>query len=75
MGWIKCSEKMPEDGSVVCIADADSGYIYEACCAYYSKGEFSVMRGLEASNYDGGALVEITLEPTHWFALPYPPED
>lgn len=74
MGWIKCSERMPDEDTYAVIADIDHGEIYSAVAAWFIHGRFAVMEGLSASNYDGGAIIEINMPITHWMPLP-PPQD
>ena len=73
-GWIKCSERMPDDGKIVAIINAGHGEIYEAATVTRSGPHFILMDGLEASNYDGGAVVTISMEATHWMTLPAAPK-
>lgn len=73
--WIKCSERMPDDGQIVAIINAGHGEIYEAATVTRSGTHFILMDGLEASNYDGGAVVTLSMEATHWMPLPEPPKD
>lgn len=72
-GWIKCSERMPEDGQIVVIINAGHGEIYEAATVTRHGPHFLLLDGLEASNYDGGAVVTLRLEATHWTPLPAAP--
>lgn len=73
-GWIKCSERMPDDGQIVAIINAGHGEIYEAATVTRSGPHFILMDGLEASNYDGGAVVTLSMEATHWMPLPAAPK-
>lgn len=73
-GWIKCSERMPEDGQIVVIINAGHGEIYEAATVTRYGPHFLLLDGLEASNYDGGAVVTLRLEATHWMLLPAAPK-
>ncbi|BEH73342.1 DUF551 domain-containing protein [Edwardsiella tarda] len=73
--WIKCSDQMPPENVIVTIADAGYGQLYACAVASMSNGEFYPVQGLTASNYDGGAIVDIDMEVTHWMTLPNPPEE
>lgn len=75
MEWIKCSERMPDDDTEVVVADIDHGQIYSAAAAWFIHGRFSLMEGLSASNYDGGAIIEINFPINHWMPLPEPPTE
>ena len=72
--WISVDDKLPTENSMVVAA-----YIYEysdpdvAICNFYG-GRFCLNTdGLEASNYDGGAMIIMTFSVTHWMLLPKPP--
>ncbi|HGE7400953.1 TPA: DUF551 domain-containing protein [Yersinia enterocolitica] len=73
-GWIKCSDQMPEDDQVVAIVDAGHGCFYGGAVVSRSGSNFHLIGGLSAENYDGGAVVELDMEATHWMPLPTPPE-
>ncbi|HEN3465168.1 TPA: DUF551 domain-containing protein [Yersinia enterocolitica] len=73
-GWIKCSDRMPEDDQVVVIINSGHGFLYEAAVVTRRGPHFDLMDGLEASNYDGGAVVRLDMEATHWMQLPAAPE-
>lgn len=73
--WIPCSQRMPDDDTYVVAADIGHGEIYSAFAAWFIHGRFSVMDGLSASNYDGGAMIEIDMPITHWQPLPAPPNE
>ncbi|EKN4696950.1 DUF551 domain-containing protein [Yersinia ruckeri] len=73
-GWIKCSDQMPEDDQVVVIINSGHGFLYEAAVVTRRGPHFDLMDGLEASNYDGGAVVRLDMEATHWMPLPAAPE-
>ncbi len=73
-GWIKCSDQMPEDDQVVVIINSGHGFLYEAAVVTRRGPHFDLMDGLEASNYDGGAVVRLDMEATHWMQLPAAPE-
>ncbi|QPW26472.1 DUF551 domain-containing protein [Edwardsiella ictaluri] len=73
--WIKCSEQMPPENVLVVIADQNSYGVYGSAVATRRAGYFHPAEGLKASNYDGGAIVEIDMEVTHWMPLPNPPEE
>lgn len=75
-GWIQCSERMPEDDQMVVIINSDHGCIYEAAVVTRRGDHFYLMDdGLEASNYDGGAVISLDIEPTHWMPLLAVPEE
>lgn len=74
-GWIKCSDRMPEDDQIVVIINSGHGCIYEAAVVTRRGDNFYLMDdGLEASNYDGGAVISLDIEPPHWIPLPAAPE-
>ena len=73
-GWIPVSERMPDDDTYAVAADIAHGEIYSAFAAWFIHGRFSVMEGLSASNYDGGAIIEIDTPITHWMPLPAAPQ-
>ncbi|HHX9064869.1 TPA: DUF551 domain-containing protein [Yersinia enterocolitica] len=72
--WINCSDQMPEDDQVVAIVDAGHGCFYGGAVVSRSGPNFHLIGGLSAENYDGGAVVELDMEATHWMPLPTPPE-
>jgi hypothetical protein len=62
MNWIKCSERMPEEGVHVLIStEAEIMYI-----AYYLKS-----RGCWECAFFDESFVDIT----HWMPLPEPPKE
>ncbi|HDL6770600.1 TPA: DUF551 domain-containing protein [Yersinia enterocolitica] len=73
-GWINCSDQMPEDDQVVAIVDAGHGCFYGGAVVSRSGPNFHLIGGLSAENYDGGAVVELDMEATHWMPLPAAPE-
>lgn len=74
-GWIACSERMPEEDTYNVVADIGSeGNIYCAAAAWFIHGNFSPMDGVSASNYDGGASIEIDMHISHWMPLPAAPQ-
>lgn len=69
-GWVACSERMPEEDTYNVVADIGSeGNIYGAAAAWFIHGNFSPMDGISASNYDGGASIEIDMHISHWMPL------
>lgn len=67
MEWIKVSERLPEEGSVLCwvLPDATESLGFEAI-AYYEGGRW------------GGSYGYLDTHPdivTHWMPLPSPPLD
>ncbi|HHH1650977.1 TPA: DUF551 domain-containing protein [Yersinia enterocolitica] len=72
--WIKCSDQMPEDDQVVAIVDAGHGCFYGGAVVSRSGPNFHLIGGLSAENYDGGAVVELDMEATHWMPLAAAPE-
>ncbi|MEQ9723936.1 DUF551 domain-containing protein [Yersinia alsatica] len=72
--WINCSDQMPEDDQVVAIVDAGHGCFYGGAVVSRSGPNFHLIGGLSAENYDGGAVVELDMEATHWMPLPAAPE-
>lgn len=68
--WIKCKDRMPEDDQTVVIVDAGHGCLYGGAVVSWSGSHFYLIGGLSAENYDGGAIVELDMEATHWMPLP-----
>tara|TARA_R110002049_G_scaffold89772_1_gene225556 strand:- start:4189 stop:4638 length:450 start_codon:yes stop_codon:yes gene_type:complete len=74
--WISVDDELPKEDSLVVAA-----HMYKfgtcpdvACCNFYS-GKFSIADdGLDASNYDGGAVIKIDFVITHWTPLLRTPE-
>lgn len=74
-GWVACSERMPEEDTYNVVADiGGDGNIYCAAAAWFIHGNFSPMDGISASNYDGGASIEIDMHISHWMPLPAAPQ-
>jgi hypothetical protein len=63
MNWIKCSEKMPEDGQSVLIWDGEN--VIPANKSDYSE------TGFISWSYCG----EDVKNATHWMPFPDPPQD
>ena len=70
--WININDRLPDEGSLVIAAYTyDSEMEVDACVCRFYRGNFGVYTdGLAASNYDGGAIIEMTFEPSHWIPLP-----
>ncbi len=75
MEWISVEDRLPEDDSLVVAA-----HFYEfdispdAAVCWFINGEFYFHdEGVKAENYDGGAVIQLDLEITHWCSLP--PQD
>jgi hypothetical protein len=75
--WISVEDRLPDEGSLVVAA-----HIYEyysqpdvACCNHYNGNFFLADDGLDASSYDGGAVIKIDFLITHWMLLPEPPKN
>jgi len=63
--WIPVSERLPESDVVGVCADISYGQI-ESMSAF-GYGQFKhIHSGLEAHNYDGGAVITLDFKPTHW---------
>lgn len=76
--WISVNHKTPNDGQYVVAADIGHACIYSAFVCYYSQGCFTPdTGGLQAGNYDGGAVIYVdgNTTITHWMPLPEPPKD
>lgn len=71
MGWIKCSEKMPEEDSYVVAAEFIGKEMCAAYASWFLHNHFNLMEdGITASNYDGGACISVDVNVTHWIPLP-----
>ena len=73
--WIPVSERLPDEDAVV-VGRSDDPIEY---CDYavfnFFNGIFHLNTdGLEASNYDGGAVIKCEFAVTHWMPLPAAPE-
>ena len=65
--WIKCSERMPEEGEDVIIYD-DLRQVHEGY--YIQCGDYV---SWEISSYDPSYYDEVNV--THWMPLPEPPAE
>lgn len=70
--WMSVKDRLPDEDSLVVGA-----YLYEftcepdvAVCNFYNGNFLLNKDGLEASNYDGVATIDMRFNPTHWFPLP-----
>lgn len=75
MKWISVEERLPENTDEV-LACHNYEYSEPICViAYCVKDKwFADDEGLEASNYDGGASIQLDVTITHWMPLPKPPK-
>ena len=80
--WISVKDRMPEEDQYVIGINIYSVWSgceisdYDMAVFEYYHGDFFLRaRGLEASNYDGGAVITCEFKPTHWMPLPHPPKD
>lgn len=64
--WIKCSERMPEEGADVIVYDG-LRQVHEGC--YFQYGDSVVW---EIPSYNPSYYGEVNV--THWMPLPEPPE-
>lgn len=64
--WVKCSERMPEEGKDVIVYD-DLEQVHEGC--YFQYGDRTVW---EIPSYNPSYYDEVNV--THWMPLPEPPE-
>ncbi|MEG1232365.1 MAG: DUF551 domain-containing protein [Acinetobacter sp.] len=72
--WIKIDNKKPDDWQKCIVADIGHGEVYSSASAIYIRDGFVIEdSGLEASNFDGGASIHLSMDITHWFPLPEPP--
>lgn len=70
--WISVEDRLPEHGNLVVAA-----HLYEygtepdcAVCCFYDGVFLPHTDGLEANNYDGGAVITLDMDVTHWMPLP-----
>lgn len=76
-GWIKCSERMPDEGDTVALIDSNHNRFYGGALCEYRNGYFYLLAGLEASNYDGSAEIVIDFrgyEFNYWMKITPPQE-
>lgn len=76
IGWISVNERLPSKGQRVVFADIIDSVIYSTCAGEFHEGDFVPdLDGLEASNYDGGAMIylQTSMNITHWMPLPEAP--
>ena len=64
--WIKCSERMPEEGEAVLVYD-DLRQVHEGYYLRYGDYVSWVIHSYDSSYYDEANV-------THWMPLPEPPE-
>jgi hypothetical protein len=70
--WISIKDMLPKEDSFI-LAAKFFDYIedIDACVCDFYHGKFHVNTdGLDASNYDGGAIITMNFEPTHWMRIP-----
>lgn len=67
--WIKCSDRMPNDGSLV-IVFSDGFFVLSA---EYRGGEFFDV--VPEPDKSGQFFETTTVQVTHWQLLPEPPQD
>ncbi|WP_291349792.1 MULTISPECIES: DUF551 domain-containing protein [unclassified Acinetobacter] len=74
--WIDIEKVTPKKFQKVVAAEIIDGEIYAfAAAMFIDEGYFSAeVDGLEASNFDGGACINIDMNVTHWLILPEPPK-
>lgn len=73
--WISVDDELPKDDTYCIVADIGNGTLYSFAPAWWLHGEFNCKSGgLLASNYDGGATIELDLDITHWMPLPAAPK-
>ena len=77
--WISVKERLPEDAENVLAIDCEYGISFGGDCAvanYNAKSWHASTELLDASNYDGGAEVELDKQAciTHWMPLPEGPK-
>lgn len=79
--WISVNDRMPDENQYVVFA---SFYAWgrplmefdSVVAGQFWNGAFNPNTdGLEASNYDGGACITLSMNPTHWMPLPEPPKN
>ena len=69
--WISIKDMLPKEDDFI-LAAKFFDYIedIDACVCDFYNGQFCLnTEGLVASNYDGGAIITMTFEPTHWMLI------
>lgn len=65
--WVKCSDRMPENGKPVLVYDETMPTSERFSVAAYDRGGWSAMCGVSGWEW------EFEIIPTHWMQLPESP--
>lgn len=74
MNWISVNDRLPDEDSYVVGSDGATKYSSFAVFEFFNGGFHLQTDGLDASNYDGGAVIKHCFVVTHWMPLPTAPE-
>ncbi len=72
--WIRVDELLPYEGALVVGSDGATRYSSFAVFKFFNGKFYLQTDGLDARNYDGGAVVTCEFDVTHWIPLPTMPE-
>ena len=70
MKWISVKYQLPEEGSLVVGSDGATEYSSYAVFEFFNGKFYLQTEGLDASNYDGGAVIKCCFDVSHWMPLP-----
>lgn len=69
--FVKLTDFQPSNGQVVIVAEEMNGSLFGMAVAQYLNSRFFAWdEGLIAENYDGGAMICLDINPTHWAQAP-----
>ena len=70
MKWISVKDQLPEEDSLVVGSDGATEYSSYAVFDFFNGKFYLQTEGLDASNYDGGAVIRCCFDVSHWYPLP-----